>query len=368
MDFVGKKILIISPERWGINQLSKHHYAIALAQNNKVYFLNPPSAIREVVCTQSEYENITVVDYSQRFIGLNRLIRLSPLFNFLSRIEINGLLKSLPLAIDIVWSFDPFRFQNLKLFKANLSIFHSMDFLHSQLDQFAAQSADIVLAVALPILERYKKLNSTAHFINHGVSNYYLDGEKATQTNSSTIRCGYVGNLLSFGIDHELLLDLINVNKKIEFHFIGPSTSSNLGNFTSQESFIKELESLENVKLHGQMPPIEIAKQIQAYDLFIICYYPEKVGPVASNNHKILEYLSTGKVVVSSQISTYHEIAPPLFEMVSRREDLPNRFIAVIKNLEYYNSVPLQKKRIDFAHANSYKNQIKKIEALTQQS
>ena len=41
MKLKNKTILIISPERWGTNFVSKHHYALELAKNNNVYFLNP---------------------------------------------------------------------------------------------------------------------------------------------------------------------------------------------------------------------------------------------------------------------------------------------------------------------------------------
>ena len=40
MIFSDKKILIISPEPWGVNHISKHHYALALIKKgNTVYFL-----------------------------------------------------------------------------------------------------------------------------------------------------------------------------------------------------------------------------------------------------------------------------------------------------------------------------------------
>ncbi len=366
MHFANKRILIISPERWGINMLSKHHYAVALAKKNQIYFLNPPSATNEITLSESEYENITIVNYSQRFMGLNRLISLGPIFNFLSLLEISRLLNKLPNSLDVIWSFDPFRFQNLKLFKAPLAIFQCVDFVHTKLDLIAAKTADLVIAVAQPILDKYKTLNRQTYFINHGVSNYYLDAQRKIKKPDQKIRCGYVGNLLSFGIDHESLLTILVQNPMIEFHFIGPSTSSNLGNFIPQEIFINQLKRLSNVVLHGQMVPSEVSNQIQTYDLFLICYHTEAMGPIVSNSHKLLEFLSTGKVVVSSRISTYDKLAPPLFEMVSLREDLPKRFTEVINNLTHYNSTAFQEKRVDFAITNSYENHIREIELLTQ--
>ena len=40
MSLISKTILIISPESWGKNKVSKHHYALAFAkQDHKVLFL-----------------------------------------------------------------------------------------------------------------------------------------------------------------------------------------------------------------------------------------------------------------------------------------------------------------------------------------
>ncbi len=363
MDFHNKKILIISPERWGINRVSKHNYAIALAKNNKVYFLNPPSRVKGIVASPSGYENVTLLDYDSTFKGLNRLLFILPLFNLLNRYEIRRLQKFCG-PFDIVWSFDPFRFQNLSLFGAHLSIFHCVDFIDTQLDLFCAKTADLVLSVAQPILDKYQSLHRITHFINHGVSPVYLNTKKNSNPAGGRIKCGYVGNLLSFGIDHEILVEIIRQNTEVEFYLIGPTSSSNLGEFNLQNEFINQLKSFSHVKLVGQLPPEKVVEIIQSFDLFLICYHIEKIGHVTSNSHKVLEYLSTGKVVVSNRISTYDQLAPPLFEMVKQRNELPIRFQEVIKNLAGFNRAELQEKRIQYAHANSYENHLREIELL----
>jgi glycosyltransferase involved in cell wall biosynthesis len=365
MDFINKTILIISPERWGMNRVSKHNYAIALAKNNKVYFLNPPSRVDGIKATSSGYENLTVLDYASTFKGLNRLLFILPLFNLLNRYEINRLQKFCG-PFDIVWSFDPFRFQNLSLFRAGLSIFHCVDFIDTQLDLFCAKTADLVLSVAQPILDKYQSLHRPTHFINHGVSPVYLNTKKNSNPAGGRIKCGYVGNLLSFGIDHEILIEITRQNPEVEFYFIGPYSESNLGKFELRDKFITLLKSFDHVKLLGQLPPEKVADTIQSFDLFLISYHAEKMGPVASNNHKLLEYLSTGKVVVSSRMSTYDQLAPPLFEMVRQRDELPIRFQEVVKNLDDFNRAELQEKRIQYADANSYENHLREIELLAE--
>ena len=53
-----------------------------------------------------------------------------------------------------------------------------------------------------------------------------------------------------------------------------------------------------------------------------------------------MEYLSTGKVIISNNITTYQNIN--LIEMTNSRQnndDLPQLFKTVINNLEIYNNI-----------------------------
>jgi glycosyltransferase involved in cell wall biosynthesis len=366
MIFSKKTILIISPERWGTNQLSKHHYAIALAgRGNQVYFLNPPAAgFSSVKITHTDIDGLKLVDYTPSIRGLNSLLPFSTLFKLLISLDINKILRAIAIQPDIVWSFDPFRFQNLKLFKAPLTIFHPVDFFSSKIDQIPARTADIIFSVAQPILDRYAKIKTPAFLINHGVSPVYFKEKKKINKSDSVIRCGYVGNLLSFGIHWENLEQIISENPTIEFHFIGPLIENNLGATQGSKIYLDEIRRHNNVIFYGALPPGEVAKRIQYFDLFLICYNPELVGNVVSNSHKILEYLSTGKVVVSSYMSAYNDRAKGLFEMVAESSQLPVTFKHVVANISVYNLDEHQAKRFEFAEANRYENHIKTIERL----
>ena len=71
MQFINKKIIIISPESWGINFVSKHHYAKELAnKGNEVYFLNPPSDKNELINIE---KNLYVINYKNILRGINKL-------------------------------------------------------------------------------------------------------------------------------------------------------------------------------------------------------------------------------------------------------------------------------------------------------
>jgi hypothetical protein len=79
-----------------------------------------------------------------------------------------------------------------------------------------------------------------------------------------------------------------------------------------------------------------------------------------------MEFLSTGKVVVSNNITIYSKI-PNLIEMSSSRvnnDDLPFIFKKVTAKLEYYNQIEFSNARIAFATGNLYSRKISEIQHL----
>ncbi len=102
----------------------------------------------------------------------------------------------------------------------------------------------------------------------------------------------------------------------------------------------------------------------QRMDAFLICYDLSVENRNGPNYHKLMEYISTGKVIISNNIITYKN-APEFVQMVTERENnesLPALFKKVMANLSYYNSISPQEKRIAFAAANTYRKQIRRIE------
>jgi hypothetical protein len=115
-----------------------------------------------------------------------------------------------------------------------------------------------------------------------------------------------------------------------------------------------------------QLRPSILAKRLNRMDAFLICYDVEKDQSKGTNYHKVMEYLSTGKVIISNNITTYQEM-PGLISMVSERQhnnNLPILFREVISNLDKYNSPVAMKQRKEFAAENTYEKQLSYIEQL----
>lgn len=368
-----KTILILSPQAWGKMFLAKHHYAVELAKRgNKVYFLNPP------IQTSFRFRNsiqVQAIEPSQLFLISHYLFfpywlkfKALYVFHLLMKFHIHRILKVVG-PVDVVWSFDighlyPFKAFNESIYK----IYHPVDEPESIESIRAAEGANIIFSVTKEILEKYKSFKVTRYLVNHGVSNEFLT---QVQTGQRPIQpathVGMTGNFLRKDVDRETLLLIIRENPDVVFDFWGAyETGSNIGSGPTKEArlFINSLKQCSNVIFHGQVDPRNLAIEIQSMDAFLICYDIQLDHSKGTNYHKIIEFLSTGKVIVSNNVTAYAD-RPDLVQMPLSREnnkELPALFKNVIRELKMFNLPVRQSERKLYAHDNSYEKQIERIE------
>jgi hypothetical protein len=374
MELNNQTILIISPEYWGINRISKHHYALELAKrNNTVYFLNPPSIILNNydISLKKINKNLIIITYSLYLRGINLLPNI--IRKYFHYIQAKNLLKSIKEKIDIVWSFDPYRFQNLNVFCSILNIYHAVDIHKTKVELDIANNADIILATSDKILERFGSVKKPKFKINHGLAEYFV-GDENVQLNgkkdnsneifiNDNIKVGYVGNLFYKYLDVKVFKSIIRQNEEVFFYFIGPYEKSNLVGDECNLGFIDFLKNSKNVCLIGPRPSADLPFYLNQLDIFLLCYSGDKNVAEMANPHKMLEYLSTGKAVVSHYVDEYIDY-PDLIEMVESNRELPVKFKEVVRNIEYYNSPIKSEARKAFALQNTYVKQIQRIEKL----
>ena len=371
-----KTILIVSPQAWGNMFISKHHYALELArQGNAVYFLNPPgegnSDSRKVEIHPSGIlPGLFFITHSLWFPYRLKFHAL-PLFHFLMSFQVKRITKKIGRPIDIVWSFDLGNLYPFRLFTGiPLKIFHPVDEPLNPAAINSGAGADIAFSVTTEILEKYRGL--PGYFVNHGVSENFLSDDAGTNDGTS-VRIGFSGNLLRNDLDREIFLRIIRENPDIYFECWGSykDNQSNIGGASDADTrqFITELLQQPNVILHGPVPTDRLAKEIRNMDGFLICYDIKKDQSGGTNYHKIMEYISTGKVIISNNVTTYAAL-PELVRMVDSREhnrDLPVLFRNIMSRLDHFNSPESIRKRISFAKDNSYRRQIERIEGILDQ-
>lgn len=351
---VDRNILIISSEPWDHIPVSKHHYARTLASRNRVFFLNPPSN-REMVTCPAASENLRVVDY-RTFRGINRFPRI--LRDWLNYALTRKIKRLCGVEFDVVWSFDCFRFQNLSLWKAAVTIYHVVDVHSSGLERQLLESADVLLFVSSQIQDNAGMPHKISARINHGLAQHFLNPVSSSHAPSlvvtSRLRACYVGNLDNWCVDRKTLLQIVTESPDIDFYFIGP--------YQPESEIAARLSLLSNVTLTGRIASEQLPAWFEQMSLFLMCYDGSAVA-VNSNHHKILEFLSTGKPVVINYTDEYKD-RRDLVIMSNRNDELPSLFKEVCANIAHYSLPELSAMRIQYAASNSYALQTQRIDEL----
>ncbi|NII24084.1 glycosyltransferase family 1 protein [Pseudoflavitalea sp. X16] len=375
--FKDKTVYILSSEKWGTMRISKHHYAIELAERgNEVYFIEPPDLNNKGIriVPSGEHASLYVVKYRPIYRGK----RFLP--GFIYRVLIWGQITYLRKAIgklpDVVWCFDPYRFLNLTWFKAPVSIFFAADLFSQHFLPEESLTADICFGVSDSIIDLLKLTGKNVQFINHGLNRFfaetatgYLSELKNDQSHpKEDITVGYVGNLLMEAPDRETMRQVITAHPNIKFIFWGQyEKEGNLVAFNNPQvfAFIEFLRSQPNVILRGAVHPSVLSEECKKVDIFWLCWQLNisKIWD-GSNSHKVMEYLSTGKPVVSHYISTYKD--SNLVDMLKTRDNsgYADLFARVVRRVKEGEPVDRQRERIIFSMSNTYQSHISSIEAL----
>jgi hypothetical protein len=369
--FENKTILLISPQPWDHLHISKHHYAIELAKRgNDVYFLEPPRETLDEkvhVARVPDHERIWTVTYRPAFPFVIRF-HARRLFDWLMRVQIGRIVAAIEKPIDVVWCFDFNLFSNLKEFNSDAKIiFHPVDPLPEPHHVLPAKTADVVVSVSKDILARFEKLPLKSAVVNHGLSAPFAEQARKpgdVPREAGRRRVGYAGNLVRKPVNRDVIRAMVSALPDVDFHFWGPFQVEPNGSREIAD-FVEFLRAAPNATLHGQVSAEELARQLGQVDCLILTYSADRNESDRSNAHKILEYLSTGKVTVSSRISMYAD-QPDLLRMASVNDDsdLPEILRDTLARLDEFNSADLQRRRREFALDNVYERQIARIEEL----
>ncbi|NDC78987.1 MAG: hypothetical protein EBZ67_14135 [Chitinophagia bacterium] len=380
--FEGKTVYIISLERWGVMKISKHHYAMELAARGcRVYFIESPDlsvkGVRIEPC--ADHPNIRIVRYGP----VTRGRRFLPgfLYALLVRWQVRLLVDAIGPRPDVVICFRGDVFDDLQRFGASLNIYFVADLPtlspKPALPEELA-SADLILAVSKSICRKLTDAGYKVSRINHGLQPVFEDMAKRLElpisASGPTNRrppavIGYSGNLLIDCVDRDAMLEVIRSHPGLRFIFWGNcrTDDSNLFGLMDDgaEAFLNALREAPNVTLRGPVPAAQLAEEMRECDLFWICYLRPGITPRDnSNTHKILEYLATGKPVISRTVSDYTDTG--LLHMLpdERADDYPAFFSQVLEGLSAGEDPGIVEKRIHWALDNTYTRQLDRIEAM----
>ena len=230
--FRDKTILVISPQSWGKMLVSKHHYAIELAQRgNRVYFLNPPDQQRTDrkekigIAASGVQENLLIISHRLSF-PYNLKFHFIGLFHLLMRRHVKKILQRIGKPVDIVWSFDLGNLYPFSFFPdSSLKLFHPVDEPLNREAINSAKGAQFIFSVTPEILEKYGEFPVPRHVINHGLIEEFLYREDMPGAAGGPLKVGFAGNLLRADIDRGTLLKIIRDNPEVHFVAWGGSWS-----------------------------------------------------------------------------------------------------------------------------------------------
>lgn len=356
----GRRVLIVSPEAWGPVRLSKHHYASTLMeQGAQVFFLDPDSPKENRI-------RITAAAPDQPAL----LFRPPPLrgMRFLSRAvrarleayQMKQLAAAAGGSFDLLWNFDLHRFRSIEnRAHARERIVHVMDLREPKELNGPAGLADLVIVVSPAMADGLEKPQDRVLHLAHGWMPRKREAS-ALPALSTGIKLGYLGNLAMRAIDWSSIIGIATSFPEVQLHLIGPLHGA-FGNDTGIDPATeKQLRALPNIKLIGPVPYDQVPDWLEAMDILLIAYDLEGVGLKATSSHKLLEYLASGKVVLSSYLEDHRNLEG-LVIMARPGGSVTNYMKDLLRDLPALNAPELQAKRKAYAAANNYAEKVEQV-------
>lgn len=357
-----QNILVISPEAWGQNRLSKHHYASFLAENHTVFFLNPAIGFSKFPFGNMELKSEKVSEGLFAITYKNYLPRLNHYPAFIRRwvykLQVKKIVNFIGSKPDLVWSFDPRRFSNQHVWSAKFTIYHSVDIHPDSNEKELVQSSRLVVGLSDMICTNLKKMGAETYLTGHGC---HVDIDNPSQTilpGENKVKTIYTGNFHKH-VDYQLIIRLATENPSCDFILIGPTEPSNISAASLDALDLKNLKEQKNVFLLGSVPGEELYKYLNAANICLVLFKKE-FEVLHHAPHKIMAYLASGNVILANHMSGYNEASEDLIVMVDRAQ-IPTKFAAIVKKLEYWNSPERMQLRKNYAAANHYRVKISQI-------
>jgi glycosyltransferase involved in cell wall biosynthesis len=356
-----RTIFLISPEAWDFIFVSKHHYAIELAaRGNKVFFINPPKLDVPggmIISPVPGQTGLHVVDYRTPVRG----VRFLPTFlmRWVDRRLLNKVERLANVRFDVIWSFENSRFFDLRFAgKEVTKIYFQVDEDQAFHPVTASRTADCVLAINHQILDMIGPNNKRSYLIPHSFqgnlseeSAKVLSGEYTYTRSAGPLKAYYVGNLDHGHIDIDLFEKLIAQNTEVNFKLVGP--------YDHSKAFYNRISRFPNVVFEGKVPFQKIPDLLSESDVLIIVYDDR----FTQSSHKLLEYLASGKAIVSTYMKEY-DVENPLIFMGRDPIEYLQIFQQVISQIENKNASDLMSRRIRFALDHTYARQLDRIESM----
>jgi hypothetical protein len=355
---------VISPQPWAGFHVSKHHYAVELADRGwQVVFVDPPAvlgAAGAIELASTDVPGITSLRY-QTFFPYKLKFHSRWAFDALMRRQARRLVAAVGRP-DLVWDFDnAYQFRDLSPFEAQTSLFHLVDDV--SWPGLGDKRADHVFYLHPSFCTNAGATLFRDHEIGHGLGKLHAaaarrPGQDTRQPGRPHI--GFVGNLQADWLDWPEILQIVDRHSEARFTFWGPLPSPKATN-----GALADLLSRPGIRFPGLTTQAAILEEAKGIDLWLLPFQAAKIpGGKPLNSHKVLEYLSTGRAVAMNWLEAFE--GNPLVEMQQKPDkgglaELVRRALA---NLDHLNSPELMGRRRAFALERTYYKHLEHIQSL----
>lgn len=339
-------IICISTSDWEKPYGSRQCIMSRLAENNRVLFVeaqtsflhlikNPKGQLKKLlrwlkgISRRGKiilYTPAPLLPFGNYFFAINRVNQKLLAFS------INKAAKKLGMKNPLLWIYSVNSVLLLGSFGEKFSVYYCIEdfflekpYLRRQRLMFALEEellrkADMSIACTKSLWEDRRCRHPNIYFLRNGVDAdmFNVSGKTcpvpADLASVPQARIGFIGTLDS-RIDVELLLFLARSRKSWNFILIG----SNLLPRAKRAA----LRALPNVLLPGFKPHRQLASYINAFNACLIPYHTNKfnrsIFPI-----KTLEYLASGKPVVSTNLPELEELKSVVYLSSNKEEFLAN--------------------------------------------
>nr|WP_255720809.1 glycosyltransferase [Acuticoccus kalidii] len=361
-----RTIYLISPQKWCHPKVSKHHYALTLAGlGHRVYFIEPPhpeNSRRPVVL--DDESGVRVVKYRAYFPYWTKF-HAPKMFDLLMRVQAKYLIDAIGESPEIVWDFDnACQFVDLRVFGRSLKIFHPVDDVARR--GCPGKRADMVLSTSRRHLEGVPSGAITA-LVGHGLSEPFAECARAVVGDPAAAGprgrydrpvIGYVGNLDLHGIDWDVILQIARQLPHVTIWLIGPGERGDV------DGARRAVHDAANVRFLGRKDANEILSLANEINLWLMAYDGYRDPNGATNPHKLLEYLATGKPIVSNRTEAHCDTGLIAMPPDLSNETIPELVSATLAELDFCDSDDMRRRRAAYALTFGYEHHLAQIDLM----
>ena len=328
----GKNIAAFSKE-WRSDWTSNHHVLTALAERNRVLWINSIGMRAPVLASNRDRRRIfgkirawlngpvpvrtpSAVSPSGKYPKAGLYVFtplvwpfagpawLKKLSRCLLKKQILGAVRRLEMEPFQLWTFLPTAEPYVGALGERLSVYYCTDnwrlFPYLNGPEIAACEAkllrkvDLVFAASHFLRDEKKAANPNTYLITHGVNRIFSEPAAVAPKEIARLkqpRLGFYGWLRET-IDQELLCRLAQSFPEATIVLLGKTS----GDFT-------RLSSLANIRFLGQRPYAELPEYAACFDVGLIPYRMQPELMAATNPVKLKEYLALGIPVVSTDLA-----------------------------------------------------------------